>query len=92
MYEIELNFQISKEKIEALSNAFQRKSAQTKVLHAKYFDTVQFELSQLNVSLRQRLENNEWFQTLKLPTEQHLKRAEFENKLGTDDVELQIDC
>ena len=91
MFEIELKFQISEEKKSALIKAFQRKNTQTKILNAKYFDTAQFELSQLNISLRQRLENDEWFQTLKLPTEHHLKRVEFEDNLGKTETTLQID-
>lgn len=91
MFEIELKFQIPQEKQDALIKAFQRKNDRSLHLQAKYFDTPTFILSQHSISLRQRLENDQWVQTLKLPTEQKLKRAEFEHDLGTDEIELNIE-
>lgn len=90
MFEIELKFQIPEEKLDALIKAFQRKNDQTLHLQAKYYDTPSFTLSEHSISLRQRLENDHWVQTLKLPTEQKLKRAEFEQDLGTDEIELDL--
>ena len=75
MFEMELKFQVPEDKKDALLKAFQRKSCMVKALNAKYYDTAQFDLSTHSISLRQRLENEQWFQTLKLPTEQHLKRV-----------------
>lgn len=91
MFEIELKFQIADEKIETLAKAFQRKNTEIKQLQAKYYDTVQFELYKQSISLRQRLENEDWYQTLKLPTEQNLKRIEFEENLGSIEKPLQCD-
>jgi triphosphatase len=90
MFEIELKFQIPEEKLDALIKAFQRKNDQTLHLQAKYYDTPSFTLSEHSISLRQRLENDQWVQTLKLPTEQKLKRAEFEEHLGADEIGLNI--
>lgn len=91
MFEMELKFQVSEDKKDALLKAFQRKSCMVKALNAKYYDTAQFDLSAHSISLRQRLENEQWFQTLKLPTEQHLKRVEFEESLGKNETALQLD-
>ncbi|MBJ8423358.1 CYTH and CHAD domain-containing protein [Acinetobacter bereziniae] len=91
MFEIELKFQIPQEKQDALIKAFQRKNDRSLHLQAKYYDTPSFILSEHSISLRQRLENDQWVQTLKLPTEQKLKRAEFEHVLATDETELDLE-
>ncbi len=91
MFEIELKFQIPQEKQDALIKAFQRKNDRSLHLQAKYYDTPSFILSEHSISLRQRLENDQWVQTLKLPTEQKLKRAEFEHVLATDETKLDLE-
>lgn len=94
MFEIELKFQIPEEKQEMLIKAFQRKDTNIQHLQAKYYDTAQFILSEHSISLRQRLEddqeNQQWVQTLKLPTEQRLKRAEFEENIGSAETGLDL--
>ncbi len=94
MFEIELKFQIPEEKQEMLIKAFQRKDTNIQHLQAKYYDTAQFILSEHSISLRQRLEDDQekqqWVQTLKLPTEQRLKRAEFEENIGNAETGLDL--
>lgn len=83
MLEVELKFQVPKEKRELLLKAMQHKNVQRIHLQAKYFDSPNFDLSQHKISLRQRLEGEHWVQTLKIPTEHHLQRAEFEHPITT---------
>ena len=82
MFEVELKFQIGKDQQNVLLKTLQRKNPKILNLNAKYFDTNTFTLSGKHISLRQRLENTIWIQTLKLPTAQQLQRVEFENKLS----------
>lgn len=82
MFEVELKFQIGKDQQNVLLKTLQRKNPKILNLNAKYFDTNTFTLSRKHISLRQRLENTIWIQTLKLPTAQQLQRVEFENKLS----------
>lgn len=92
MFEVELKFQIAKDQQDVLLKTLQRKNPSTLNLNAKYFDTDTFILSEKQISLRQRLENTTWVQTLKLPTAQQLQRTEFENELGDiEPTELNLD-
>ncbi|MFW1858701.1 CHAD domain-containing protein [Acinetobacter defluvii] len=87
MLEVELKFQIAPDKQDLLVKTIQRKNFNTLQLNAKYFDTDEFKLSEKQISLRQRLENSDWIQTLKLPTVQQLQRSEFEQDLGEQEPE-----
>src|SRR5690606_5056164 len=50
-------------------------------LCARYFDTEAQQLQQNQIALRQRLEDQQWIQTLKAPTEQQFERFELEHTL-----------
>lgn len=82
MFEVEFKFQIAKDKQDLLIKTVQRKNPSIIMLNAKYFDTDAFILSENHISLRQRLEDSTWVQTLKLSTTQQLQRIEFEQDLG----------
>ena len=90
MLEIELKFQIPQEKRELIFKALQRKNVQHKHLKAHYFDNDSFQLSQHSVSLRQRLENEIWIQTIKVATPHYFQRIEIEETIETND-ELRLD-
>ncbi len=50
--------------------------------YAQYYDTPERHLAQQHISLRQRLEDTHWIQTLKASSEHHLERFELEIDLG----------
>ena len=81
MSEIELKFQIPQAKLKALSRYVQQQSPERLQLHAKYFDTADLYLQQHQISLRQRLENEKWLQTLKAP-KNNIERIEIETELN----------
>ena len=82
MLEVELKFQIPASHQDKLHHVFVSKRAKMQNLHAKYYDTPERHLAKNKISLRQRLEGTHWVQTLKLPSDHHLKRFELEIDLG----------
>ncbi|OTG91629.1 CHAD domain-containing protein [Acinetobacter sp. ANC 3813] len=89
MSEIELKFQIPASKRTALARAVQKLKPEPLQLHAKYFDTDEFHLYKCQMSLRLRLENEEWRQTLKLP-KNNIERLEIETEAQNgDSINLQ---
>lgn len=92
MLEIELKFQIPLADQEPLYQVFVAKNARAVSLYAKYYDTPDRHLAQQKISLRQRLENAHWIQTLKAPSQNHLERFELEIDLGElDNPALDLD-
>ncbi|RZG67907.1 CHAD domain-containing protein [Acinetobacter bouvetii] len=81
MSEIELKFQIPQAKLKALSRYVQQQNPERLQLNAKYFDTADLYLQQHQISLRQRLENEKWLQTLKAP-KNNIERIEIETELN----------
>lgn len=82
MLEVELKFQIPASDQEKLYQLFLNKNARLISLYAKYYDTPDRHLAQKNISLRQRLEDGHWIQTLKAPSDHSLQRLELETDLG----------
>lgn len=82
MFEVELKFQIPASDQEKLYQLFLNKNARLISLYAKYYDTPERHLAQKNISLRQRLEDGHWIQTLKAPSDHSLQRLELETDLG----------
>ncbi|MGE8559542.1 MAG: CHAD domain-containing protein [Acinetobacter sp.] len=82
MLEVELKFQIPLSHQKQIYQLFLSKNAHPISLYAQYFDTSEHALAQQNISLRQRLENRHWIQTLKAPSARHLERFELELDLG----------
>ncbi|OTG81611.1 CHAD domain-containing protein [Acinetobacter sp. ANC 4648] len=64
MSKIELKFQIPEDQIELLTTALQRKNAQKILLHTKHYDSDDFKLFQRAIVLKQRLQNQNWLQSL----------------------------
>ena len=92
MSEIELKFQIPASQLKAVRLAFGRKQPTVISLHAKYFDTADHYLQQHHITLRQRLENDIWIQTLKAP-KNTIERLEIETKLGTQEpTTIDLQC
>jgi triphosphatase len=82
MLEVELKFQISETRRNALLKAIDPKKSEIIHLQAKYYDTPDRLLSQQGAALRQRLEGTRWIQTLKAATKSHLQRFEDNIDLG----------
>lgn len=82
MLEVELKFQIPASDQEKLYQLFLNKNARLISLYAKYYDTPERHLAEKNISLRQRLEDDHWIQTLKAPSDHSLQRFELETDLG----------
>ncbi|MDN5512858.1 CYTH and CHAD domain-containing protein [Acinetobacter sp.] len=82
MLEVELKFQIPASHQEKLYQLFLNKNARLISLYAKYYDTPERHLAQQKISLRQRLEDDHWIQTLKAPSDHSLQRFELETYLG----------
>ncbi|WP_291352223.1 MULTISPECIES: CYTH and CHAD domain-containing protein [unclassified Acinetobacter] len=82
MLEVELKFQIPASQQEKLYQLFLNKNARLISLYAKYYDTPERHLAKKNISLRQRLEDDHWIQTLKAPSDHSLQRFELEKDLG----------
>ncbi|UDM39295.1 CYTH and CHAD domain-containing protein [Acinetobacter haemolyticus] len=82
MLEVELKFQIPASDQEKLYQLFLNKNARLISLYAKYYDTPERHLAEKNISLRQRLEDDHWIQTLKAPSDHSLQRFELESDLG----------
>lgn len=83
MAEIELKFQIPRHTRAAFEEDFLSLQPDSIFLWAKYFDTEDLKLKQHQIALRQRLENDIWFQTLKAPGQQAFERFELEHELGS---------
>ena len=90
MAEIELKFQIPQSVRRQFEQDFQQYEPTRHHLCAKYFDTADQQLQQHKVALRQRLEDRQWFQTLKAPGQNQFERFELEEALDTapDSCEL----
>ena len=82
MLEVELKFQIPLSYQKQIYQFFLSKNARPISLYAKYYDTLERHLAEQKISLRQRLENTHWIQTLKAPSGHHLERFELETDLG----------
>ena len=82
MLEVELKFQISEARRNAILKAIDPKKSEIIHLQAKYYDTPDRQLSQQGAALRQRLEGTRWIQTLKAATKNHLERFEDNIDLG----------
>ena len=91
MIEVELKFQISEARRNALLKAVDPKKSEVIQLQAKYFDTPDRLLSQHGVALRQRLEGTRWIQTLKAAGKSHLHRFEDNIDLGELDQAPALD-
>ncbi|CAM9172419.1 CYTH domain-containing protein [Acinetobacter bereziniae] len=94
MLEVELKFQISEARRNAILKAIDPKKSEIIHLQAKYYDTPDRQLSQQGAALRQRLEGTRWIQTLKAATKNHLERFEDNIDLGeqteTPSLDLKI--
>jgi len=82
MLEVELKFQIPLSHQKQIYQLFLSKNARPISLYAQYYDTPERHLAEKKISLRQRLEDTHWIQTLKAPSEHHLERFELEIDLG----------
>ncbi|TCB51525.1 CYTH and CHAD domain-containing protein [Acinetobacter sp. ANC 4779] len=91
MLEVELKFQIPLSHQKQIHQLFLSKNARPISLSAQYYDTPERHLAQHNISLRQRLEDSHWIQTLKAPSSHNLERFELEVDLGeVDQPELDL--
>jgi triphosphatase len=94
MVEVELKFQITPARRQALLKALDPKKCENIQLQAKYYDTPEKHLARQHVALRQRLEGQNWVQTLKAAKENHIERFEHNHDLGllaiAPDLQLEI--
>ncbi|ENX14868.1 hypothetical protein F894_01235 [Acinetobacter sp. CIP 51.11] len=81
MAEIELKFQIPPQSRVQFEQDIQKLQPTRHRLCARYFDTEAQQLQQHQIALRQRLEDQQWIQTLKAATEQQFERFELEHEL-----------
>ena len=81
MAEIELKFQIPPQSRAQFEQDIQKLQPTRHRLCARYFDTEAQQLQQHQIALRQRLEDQQWIQTLKAATEQQFARFELEHEL-----------
>ena len=82
MLEVELKFQIPLSYQKQIYQLFLSKNVRPISLYAQYYDTPERHLAEQKFSLRQRLEDTHWIQTLKAPSGHHLERFELEIDLG----------
>src|SRR5690606_18051075 len=82
MAEVELKFQIPLHIRSQFEQDFQQYAPARHHLYAQYFDTHDQQLQQHKIALRQRLEDKQWFQTLKAPARHEFERFELEHCLG----------
>jgi triphosphatase len=91
MSEIELKFQIPVTHKKALLAAVAKQQCTPMHLVAKYYDTPEHSLAQHKISLRQRLENKVWKQTLKAPSEHAIQRFELDLTLKKQPKYINLD-
>ena len=82
MLEVELKFQVPLSQQKQIYQLFLSKNVRPISLYAQYYDTPERHLAEQKISLRQRLEDTHWIQTLKAPSCHHLERFELEIDLG----------
>ena len=83
MNEIELKFQVPASRRAQVDAAVAGRAPQRRVrLQAVYVDTPERLLAQAGLALRVRREGREWVQTLKGPTDDGIRRAEHNVRLG----------
>jgi inorganic triphosphatase YgiF len=82
MAEIELKFQIPLKMRSQFEQDIQQYAPVRQQLCAQYFDSQDQQLQQHKIALRQRLEDQQWFQTLKAPAKHEFERFELEHQLN----------
>ncbi|WP_122901271.1 CYTH and CHAD domain-containing protein [Acinetobacter sp. B51(2017)] len=92
MSEIELKFQIPTSQRNALTAAILQMQPTSVALVAHYYDTPTLSLAEQHISLRQRLEDRVWKQTLKAPSPQAAKRLEIDITLAQVPKKLDLNC
>ena len=85
MQEIELKFQIPIDKRELIFKALQRKSVQHKSIETLYFDNNQFDLFQHAILLKQRLENEQSTQIVKIVSDHSSKKFQIKHNITCDE-------
>lgn len=90
MQEIELKFQIPKDKRELIFKALQRKSVQHRSIETVYFDNNQFDLFQHAILLKQRLENEQWTQIVKIASDHSSKKFEIKQNMTSSENHILI--
>ena len=74
--EIELKLHVPNASVAGVEKALARGKVNRVELKALYFDTVDRQLALQQISLRLRLENNRWVQTIKIKTNSFSTRIE----------------
>ena len=87
MVEVELKFQIPVARRTALLKTLDPKKSTQIALKALYFDTPTLDLAQHGVALRQRLEGQQWVQTLKAAGQSHFHSFEHNHPLETTEMQ-----
>ena len=87
MVEVELKFQIPVARRTALLKTLDPKKSTQIALKALYFDTPTHDLAQHGVALRQRLEGQQWIQTLKAAGQSHFHSFEHNHPLETTEIQ-----
>lgn len=85
MHEIELKFQVPREREAGVRRAIDTASSQTQRLQARYFDTPDRRLAAAGLALRLRKEGGQWVQTIKGRGDGMMQRAEDEVRLPAGD-------
>lgn len=85
MHEIELKFQIPRERVAGVRRAVDTASARTQRLQARYFDTPDRRLAAAGLALRLRNQGGRWVQTIKARGDGMMQRAEDEVRVPAGD-------
>lgn len=88
MEERELKLHVPANARSAIEQGLRSQQAEEIALHALYFDTAGRELAQARISLRLRLEGEQWIQTLKAPGADALSRIEINQPRSTPTLDL----
>lgn len=84
MQEIELKFQIPREREAGVRHAMASPSSRTQRLQARYFDTPDRRLAAAGLALRLRQEDGHWVQTVKARGDGMMQRGEDEVRVPAD--------
>lgn len=84
MQEIELKFQVPREREAGVRRAIDTASSQTQRLQARYFDTPDRRLAAAGLALRLRKEGGHWVQTVKSRGDGMMQRGEDEVRVPAD--------
>ena len=88
--EIELKLHVPNASVAGVEKALARGKVNRVELKALYFDTVDRQLALQQISLRLRLENNRWVQTIKIKTNSFSTRIEYNHFRPHPELDLDL--